>query len=251
MRTIGIMAAMHGEISALLQKMGSVRVTRIGMRDYHQGVLHGWPCVVVLARLGKVAAAATAVTLIREFDVQQVFFAGLAGGISQNAGIGDVVVGTTLLQYDLDASPLFPRHEIPLLALSYIQADPDLSGLLNQAAEDYFAFDWERDISAETREAFQLMAPEVHQGLIASGDQFVSSSSAAQALREMLPDVLCVEMEGASVAQICYEYGTPFAILRTVSDRADDHAIHDFNRFLTHVASHYSAGILERTIKML
>lgn len=251
MQTIGIMAAVQGEIAALLEKMETVTVTRIGMRDYHQGVLHGRPCVVVLARMGKVAAAATAVTLIREFGVQSVLFAGLAGGIAGNARIGDVVVGTMLLQHDLDASPLFPRHEIPLLALSHIETDPELSGLLSQAAQDYLAFDWEQEIPVTTRQAFRLSVPQVHQGLIASGDQFVSSATAAQALRERLPEVLCVEMEGAAVAQICHEYSTPFAIIRTVSDRADDDASHDFNSFLLQVASHYSAGILGRTISLL
>lgn len=251
MQRIGIMAAVHGEIAALLEKMGSVTVTRIGMRDYHQGVLYGRPCVVVLARMGKVAAAATTVTLIREFGVDRVVFAGLAGGIAGNARVGDVVVGSSLLHHDLDASPLFPRHEIPLLALSRIDADHGLSHLLEKAARDYLALDWEKDISVATRQAFNLSAPNVHTGLIASGDQFVSSAAAAQALRDTLPDVVCVEMEGAAVAQICHEYGTPFAIIRTVSDRADDEASHDFNSFLAHVASQYSAGILKRVICLL
>ncbi|NLY27525.1 MAG: 5'-methylthioadenosine/adenosylhomocysteine nucleosidase [Alcaligenaceae bacterium] len=251
MQRIGIMAAVHGEIATLLQQMDSVTVTRIGMRDYHQGVLHGKPCVVVLARMGKVAAAATAVTLIREFGVDNVLFTGLAGGIAGCTRIGDIVVATSLLHHDLDASPLFARHEIPLLDLSRIHADPDLSNLLEQAACDYLAFDWTNDMSAATREMFNLSTPSVHTGLIASGDQFVSSASAAQALCNTLPDVLCVEMEGAAVAQVCHEYSAPFAVLRTVSDRADDTASHDFNSFLTQVASHYSAGILRRAISLL
>lgn len=251
MQRIGIMAAVHGEIAALLEQMDSVTVSRIGMRDYHQGVLHGKPCVMVLARMGKVAAAATAVTLIREFGVDNVLFTGLAGGIAGGTRIGDVVVASSLLHHDLDASPLFARHEIPLLDLSRIHADPDLSALLEQAARDYLAFDWTHDISAATRQRFNLSSPSVHTGLIASGDQFISSVSAAQALRDTLPDVLCVEMEGAAVAQVCHEYSAPFAVLRTVSDRADDAAGHDFNSFLTQVASHYSGGILRRTISLL
>ena len=86
----------------------------------------------------------------------------------------------------------------------------------------------------------------MHRGTIISGDQFVGDAGRVQALRDALPDALCVEMEGAAVAQICYEYGVPFAILRTISDSADDSASVDFSAFLKHVARVYSAGVLRR-----
>lgn len=248
MRTIGIMAALHAEIADLLNSMESVTTQRIGMRDYHQGLLHGQPCVLVLARVGKVAAAATAVTLIREFNVGQLIFTGLAGGVAGQARVGDIVIGTTLLQHDLDASPLFPRHEIPLLACSRLAADPSLSSALEQAAHDWLQHDWSQDVTAAARERFGLSAPRVHAGLIVSGDQFVNSVAAVQALRDELPEALCVEMEGAAVAQVCHEYGARFAVVRTVSDRADDSASHDFGGFLSAVASHYSSGILRRVL---
>lgn len=245
------MAALYEEIADLLDAMEAVTTRRIGMRDYHQGVLHGRPCVVVLARVGKVAAAATAVTLIREFQVDSVIFTGLAGGVAAEVKVGDVVVGATLLQHDMDASPLFPRHEIPLLACSRIATETGLSQALELAARAYLAHDWAQEISPATRETFSLSAPAVHVGLIVSGDQFINRAAAVQALRQELPDALCVEMEGAAVAQICHEYGARFAIVRTVSDRADDSASNDFNDFLSAVASHYSAGILRRVLAAL
>lgn len=251
MQRIGIMAALHEEIADLLGRMESVQTRRIGMRDYHEGILHGRPCVAVLARVGKVAAAATAVTLIREFEVDRLLFTGLAGGVAGPVQVGDVVIGTVLLQHDMDASPLFPRHEIPLLACSRIPTDPGLSRALQEAARAYLEHDWADEIAPATRDAFSLAAPTVHTGLIVSGDQFVNSVAAVQALRNELPDALCVEMEGAAVAQICHEYGARFAIIRTVSDRADDTAGHDFSGFLAAVASHYSAGILRRVLDTL
>jgi adenosylhomocysteine nucleosidase len=84
----------------------------------------------------------------------------------------------------------------------------------------------------------------VHHGLIASGDQFIGSAARVQALRNTLPDVLAVEMEGAAVAQVCHEYGVPFSVIRTLSDTADDQAHIDFPAFLNEVASLYSHGIL-------
>ncbi|NYT24743.1 5'-methylthioadenosine/adenosylhomocysteine nucleosidase [Alcaligenaceae bacterium] len=251
MHRIGIMAAMHDEIAGLLKQMESVTIRSIGMRDYHAGLLHGQPCVAVLARIGKVAAAATAVTLIREFGIERIVFTGLAGGVAGHVRVGDVVIGTSLLQHDMDASPIFPRHEIPLLGHSRIGADPALSAMVEQSTRAYLDHDWRREISPATQEAFCLSDPRVHSGLIVSGDQFVSRAAAAQSLRDELPDALCVEMEGAAVAQICHEYGVRFAVVRTISDRADDTAVHDFNGFLAGVASHYSAGILRRVMTAL
>lgn len=249
MQRIGIMAAMHGEIASLLEQMESVITRRIGMRDYHEGDLHGTPCVVVLARIGKVAAAATAVTLVREFGVDQVIFTGLAGGVARRARIGDVVIGTSLLQHDLDVRPLFPRYEIPLLGQGRIEADLDLVAQLAQSTQRYFEHDWHREVPIDLRDSFGLGTPQMHMGLIVSGDQFVCDAGTVRALRHALPDALCVEMEGAAVAQVCHEYGARFAVARIVSDRADNTAGHDFNDFLTQVASHYSAGILRWFMK--
>src|SRR5690606_9892027 len=151
-RRIGVMAALHDEIAALLESMEGVATHRIGMRDYHTGILYGRPCVVVLARIGKVAAAATTVTLIREFQVDRLLFSGLAGGVAPAVKVGDVVVASQLLQHDMDASPLFPRHEIPLLSNSRLAADGELSVKLEHAARSYLEVDWHQDISLPTRQ---------------------------------------------------------------------------------------------------
>ena len=86
----------------------------------------------------------------------------------------------------------------------------------------------------------------MHQGLVVSGDRFVSSAAESSVLQQALPDALAVEMEGAALAQICHEYGVPYALMRTISDRADNTAHVDFSSFLRDVASHYSSAILRR-----
>jgi adenosylhomocysteine nucleosidase len=88
--------------------------------------------------------------------------------------------------------------------------------------------------------------PTVHSGLIISGDQFVASATSVDLLRAALPDALAVEMEGAAIAQVCYEYSVPCAIVRTISDTADAHAPASFVTFLTELAGTYSSGILRR-----
>ncbi|MDE2611528.1 MAG: 5'-methylthioadenosine/adenosylhomocysteine nucleosidase [Burkholderiales bacterium] len=249
--TLGIVAAMHEEIAELLRDMEpGARIARIGMRDYYVGTLDGHACVIVLARLGKVAAAATATALIHEFKTDRLLFTGLAGGIAPGLPVGDVVVASALMQHDLDAQPLFPRHEVPLLGKSRFDADPQLSAQLVEAAGAFLREQLPQRIDAATLRHFRIDAPRVHAGLVLSGDQFISSHARAAALLAAAPDALAVEMEGAAVAQVCYEYGVRFAVMRTVSDNANDQAHVDFPPFLKNIASVYSHGIVKRFLAL-
>ena len=82
-------------------------------------------------------------------------------------------------------------------------------------------------------------------GDIASGDQFISSLKKIAKLNKQIPSAVCVEMEGAAVAQICFEYSMPFSIIRIISDKANDNATIDFSKFSNSIASNYALGILE------
>ena len=247
--TTAIVAATEDELSSLLSDMGrSAERSVHGRRAFHRGELWGRPCVAVLSRIGKVAAATTVTTLVHEFAVERVVFTGVAGGIAQQVRVGDIVVATELVQHDLDASPLFPRHEIPLLGTARIAADAQLTARLAAAAADYLASEFPRDVDPASRREFGLDAPQVLQGLIASGDEFVSAAHRVAGLRADLPDLLAVEMEGAAVAQVCHEFDLPFAVIRSISDRADETAHGDYARFLARVASRYAHGILHRLL---
>jgi adenosylhomocysteine nucleosidase len=245
-RPLGILAALPQELGDLIEAMragSGVRTITHGRRDYHLGTIHGAPCVVTLARVGKVAAAATVSALIHAFDVEAVVFTGVAGGVGAEVRVGDIVVADALLQHDLDASPLFPRFEVPLLGVSRFAADAALADRLAAACERFIA---EEGAASAARFGFGTRAPRVHRGLIISGDQFVASAVGVKALRDALPDALAVEMEGAAIAQVCHEYGVPCAVVRTISDTADDHAPGSFVSFLTEIAGAYSNAILTR-----
>jgi len=248
--TLGIVAALHDEVDGLIAAMRheDARATRhtIGRRDYYQGTLHGQPVVLVLARVGKVAAAATTVTLIREFGVDEIVFTGLAGGVGAEVRVGDIVVADRTVQHDLDARPLFPRHEVPLLDQTEFPANPVLTAALRTAAEDFLREDLATEVPDGVLARFGVHQPRLHVGLIGSGDQFINAPQAVADLRQALPALQAVEMEGAALAQICHEYDVPYALMRTVSDRADDTAHVDFPAFLRDVASHYSSAILRR-----
>ena len=212
-------------------------------RQFHCLRWHGLELVVALAGVGKVAAATTASLLADRFGVQAMAFTGVAGGLASGVQVGDVVLAQQLLQHDMDASPLFPRHEVPLTGISRFGADAGLSASMQRAALALLA-DLPICVGAGAMARYGLGQARVHQGLIVSGDRFVATNAEREALLADLPDALAVEMEGAAVAQVCHDFGLPLVVVRTVSDRADDAAHVDFPAFTREVASHYSAQLL-------
>jgi adenosylhomocysteine nucleosidase len=168
--------------------------------------------------------------------------------VQQGLAIGDVVVGTELIQHDMDASPIFPRYEVPLLGKTMLATDARLRVRLRAAAQEFLREDLPIAVPQSSLEWFHVASPKVIDGVIASGDQFFDSAEEIGALRGRLPQVACVDMEGAAVAQVCEAYSVPFGIVRTISDSADENAPHDFPRFSREVAGQYSLGILARLV---
>jgi adenosylhomocysteine nucleosidase len=248
MKTVGIMSAMRQEIEGLLAEMTHTMVIEAGMRTYYQGSVWGTPVVVVFSRWGKVAAATTATSLIERFGVEQIVFSGVAGGADQSLRIGDVVIASQLYQHDMNASPLFAQHEIPLLGRSGFPSDPGLRRASRDAAETFLATELSARVAPEVLREFHICRPRVVEAEVASGDRFIASRGDRERLKETLPGVACVEMEGAAVAQVCHEHAVPFVVIRIISDSADEGAPADFPRFTEHVASAYSHGILKNLL---
>jgi adenosylhomocysteine nucleosidase len=230
---LAIVAALHEELSEWLAQLPDRRCERVAGRDVWVATFRGQSIVVTLSGIGKVAAATTATLLIQRFDVQRIVFTGVAGGLGPGVAVGDVVVARRLLQHDMNAWPLVPRHEVPGYGRAHFEADKTLSDALAWACEQALL-----DMGLPTQR--------LHQGLIISGDQFVCDTAVAQALQRDLPDALAVEMEGAAFAQVCHDHGVPLAVVRTISDRADDDAHTDFSQFLRDFASPYSQALLNR-----
>ena len=244
MRPIAIMAAMQEEMVGIASALQSARTIHNGSRQFTTGTWHGQAVVLVLSRIGKVAAATTATALIERFDVNTIVFTGLAGGLAAGVNVGDMVVASEFVQHDMDASPLFAPLEVPLYGRSIFPTDTDLTQSLRVAAQGIVnnPSQW---IAIETLHALHVHSPKVHSGLVLSGDRFVSTSSESQALQQRLPLAMAVEMEGAAVAQVCHDYDVPFAAVRTISDRADDAATTDFSRFIHEVASRYTSALMD------
>ena len=250
MARLALVSALHEELAAVLARLPDERRTQVAGRDFWVGHWHGHEVVAVLSRIGKVAAAVTATVLIERFQVDGIVFTGTAGGLGPGVRVGDVVVAREFLQHDMDASPLFPRHEVPLSGCARFAADARLTQALGAAAPLALA-DLVRAVPRAQWLDVDLLAARVHQGLVISGDRFVATGAESAALQRELPEALCVEMEGAAMAQVCHDYGVPLAAVRTISDRADDSAHVDFVRFIRHIASHYSAAVLDRCLATL
>ena len=229
---IGIMAAMPEEMDGIWQALQSHRTEIHGNRTYHIGQLHQHEVVVVFSRWGKVAAASTVTTLLHRYKATHIVFTGVAGALNRNLEQGDVVVAQRLIQYDMDARPLMPQFEIPLLNKTYFECNQHLIDLAEQAFQT---------IQHQLTPLHpKQRTPLLLKGDIGSADRFVGSTEAQQHILGLLPQLQCIEMEGAAVAQVCYEHQIPFVVLRTISDAANDTAAHDFPAFLQHVAGPYA-----------
>jgi adenosylhomocysteine nucleosidase len=222
--TTAIISALPEEQTGLRQLLLNHEQTTQIPRRLEHGLIHNKPVILALAGVGKVAAAITATLLIERYAVQRIVFTGVAGAVAAQVNVGDVVVGSDYLQHDMDASPLFPRFEIPYTGISRFAGDTALIAIILEA------------LNVDNIRANGSKHLKIHQGLIISGDRFVNSAAEVHALRRDLPDALCVEMEGAAIAQVCHDYKIPFAAVRSISDKADDNAHIDFPKFVSEVA---------------
>jgi len=247
MSRIALVSAMREELAAVLARMPDEHRVDVAGRAFWVGHWHGHEVVTVLSRIGKVAAATTATVLIERFGVDRVFFTGVAGGLMPSVHVGDAVVATAFMQHDMDASPLFARHEVPLTGMSKFPADVELTRALAHVAPLALK-DVARTLPNDDWLDIDLNAARVHQGLVVSGDRFVSTTQECAELRQRVPNALAVEMECAAMAQVCHDYGVPLAAVRMISDRADDAAHVDFSRFIQRIASCYSAAVLDRLL---
>ena len=224
---IGIIAAMETELRDLAASLDHERTEMITGREIHYGNLEGQPVALVLCGCGKVNAALSATLLAGHVKVAQILVTGLSGGLAEGLKVGDIVIADSLVQHDMDARPLFPLHEIPFEGFAFIEAVPILRDLLTQAAQEMLL----------QKKIPSFEAATVVQGLVATGDQFVSSNESRAAILSALPHALCVDMDSAAIAQVCRAAGLPLGVMRVISDSADGSAHIDFAHFVEHSAS--------------
>ncbi len=244
---VGVIGAMADEVERVHHHLEREAVTEHAGRTYRSGFLAGQRITIVQSRIGKVAAALTAASLVRDHGVDAVIFTGIAGALHDDLAIGDVVIATELVQHDLAGPPaMFVRGEIPLLGVVELPTDAGMTAAAVAAALDFVNGGLSAIATQQVLDEFGLVRPSVHTGQVATGDEFIEGEL-KETVRRRTPDALCVDMEGAAVAQVCHELGgVPLCVIRAISDLASGTASVDFPRFLDQLASHYSYEILRR-----
>lgn len=249
-RKIGVLAAMMEEIDLVKCMVQHRKIVELGNREFIMGEIEGVECVVAFSKWGKVAAAITATILFTEFHVTDLVFIGTAGALAEQLKVGDIVVSKRLVQHDLDARPIIGQYEVPLLNRVYVESDETLGELAGRAVMNLLSQGVEKMVGETAAKEFDLH-PTLYFGDIASGDQFINSEAKRNAIISGLPGILCVEMEGAAVAQVCLEFDAPFTVIRTISDTADHNARIDFGKFIKEVANVYSKAIVPELMRLL
>lgn len=248
---IGILCAMQEEVADILKCIENVSVTEIGCRTYYEGTICNRDVVVVFSRWGKVGAATTTTMLIDHFKVSEIVFVGTAGALNSELNVGDVVIGNRFLQHDFNCTPILKPYELPFIKKRFLEASEDLVKKAEKAVSQFLSPEnYTNCISEEMRNLFHLYQPKWVTGEIASGDTFFSTDEQKQALLERFPSLLCVEMEGAAVAQVCYEYEIPLTVIRVISDSANENATFDFGLFIKEAAALYSQQIILKLLTL-
>lgn len=221
---IAIMGAMREEIDPILESVQSYSSFDHAGNTFYECRYGDHDLVIAYSKIGKVFSAITASVMIERFGAEKLLFSGVAGGISKELKIGDLVMASALCQHDVDITAFgHPFGFIPEGSVM-IESDPSLRSLASEVAVD--------------------MGIDLYEGIIATGDQFVASAERKAWIEETFhADAL--EMEGGSVACVCANFGVPFFILRAISDSADGDAGMDFDTFLQSSAQVSAKFILE------
>ncbi|MFD1449898.1 MULTISPECIES: 5'-methylthioadenosine/S-adenosylhomocysteine nucleosidase [Oceanobacillus] len=228
--TIGIIGAMDEEIELLKQKMTDIQEIEIANSYFYQGYLEGKKVVLLLSGIGKVNAAMSTTILHERFNPDKIINTGSAGGFAENLDVGDVVISTEVLHHDVDATAFsYAYGQVPGMPASYT-ASPELVKLVGGVI-------LESDIQAEF-------------GIIATGDSFMQREDQIAVVRERFPEMLALEMEAAAIAQVCYQYKTPFVIIRALSDIAGKESSVSFDVFLEKAAKNAADVIIKMVRKL-
>lgn len=210
-KPIGIIGAMDVEIRMLLSQMTIEKEEEISSLRFYTGSIAGVLCVVSKCGPGKVNAAVCAQTMILRYAPRLVLNSGVAGGIAPELAIGDIVVANACVQHDSDTTALGdPPGFISGLELVKIPCDAHAAALLAKAGETVYGA--------------------AHTGVIATGDIFLNSKPRGEELHRLYGALAC-EMEGGSIAHVCYMNSVPAAVLRTISDKGDGDSDMDFPAF--------------------
>ena len=231
MGTIAIIAAMPEEVAEVKNKMTDTKTEQYFGKDFTCGLLSGKECVLAESGVGKVNASGVTQFIIDKYSPEAIINVGSAGAVEPNVRLGDIVVSSSCVQHDFDITA-FGREKGFITGVGKnIEADQRLIDIIESATRpqsgDYNVF----------------------KGIIASGDCFVSTAEKKAEIHNEF-GALCVEMEGAAVAQICKTRSVPFVVIRSISDTLEGDITLTFEEFLV-LSSKRCAAALEKAVRLI
>ena len=213
-KPVGIICAMELEHQGLLEIIETENIVEKSGTTFYKGKIRNTDVVLVLCGIGKVSAVICTQMLIDFYSPAVIINSGVAGALSTDVTVGDVVIATAAVQHDFDCTAFGdPKGTLELLGKRIVElpADEEISAKLFEAAK-----------TLEDTRAFR--------GIIATGDKFVADSEERLSIGKEFSALAC-EMEGGAMAQVCIRAGVPFAILRSISDDIGHNTTVDFNEF--------------------
>ena len=222
---IGIIGAMEEEILLLKSKMSNKKEWTEAKADFIEGQISEVEVVLVRCGIGKVNAALTTTLLLAKHDIDLIVNTGSAGGIGAGLHVGDVVIASEMAYHDVDATVFgYSIGQVPQMPARYIA---------NQGTI-------EKTITAAKKTGLTPV-----KGLIVTSDSFIASQAQTDVILSNFPDALASEMEGAAIAQVCYQFDVPFVIIRAMSDVADEEAGVSFDEFIIEAGKKSAEMVLE------
>lgn len=231
MKKLGIIGAMVIEVETLKERMTEKSISGVAGMEFCEGILEGLPAVVVQCGVGKVNAAMCAQILCSNFAVTHLVNTGIAGSLSNELDVGDLLVSQDAIMHDFDCTAFgYPPCKVPGMDVTAFPADEKMMELAVAAAE-------------------QVHAGHIKLGRVATGDRFVCTREQKEKIIGRT-EAQCTEMEGGAIAQTAYRNGVPFVILRAISDKADEEAQMDYPTF-ERQAAHRCADVTSKLAKLL
>ena len=245
---VAILGAFDEEVTILEKQLVNPKAHTIEGIQFLTGILNEQDVVIARTGVGKVNAAMTATLIIEHFHPNQVIFTGVAGGLNPDLQVGDIVIAERTAQHDLGR---LESSEIKNTGVKnpingqrnpvFFPADPELLQIAETALEDIEFTPFQSSQGQRP--------PQIIKGTVVTGDVFVAFDAKKVALHKNL-GADAVEMEGAAVAQICWQHSVPCLVIRSLSDNADASASEDFKKYYK-IAARNSAALVTRIISKL
>ena len=218
---IGIICAMELEIKKIREGMTDITEEKHAGVVYTIGKKKGTDVVMAVSGAGKVFAAICTQAMIDHYHPEVILNVGVAGGLSPDLSVGDLVMAEQLVQYDMDVTALGLKKG-QLFGSDY-RFFPANSKVIDIAKDCLELVNLERE--KEGKKALHAI-----KGTIASGDVFVADSGLKKSIVDEFQAVAC-EMEGAAIAQVCCVNEMGFGVVRDISDAANESSTMDFGEF--------------------